>query len=675
MKHISQKKSANQEISLLSLQNLCTALSISIETGKNWIKLGKLIPSQIINGKPVFTLQYLNSLKTQIDHTSHHALKQRRNKQHISGSNLYDAYLSGSSPNISVIQELLSLIQTNQIQVTNELILLLAADCAIQLFRQQNGEKSVKCSLKQYLLKQISLDGYEFLVDALCPDIESSFTIIDQYPALFYVEYTYEQNEDILGLLYLSLNNIGKRKSTGSYYTPEKIIKKLCVNLFTYQPMENKTILDPCCGTGNFLLHLPDEIPAENIYGNDIDPISIMLARINLALKFRIKDKEFFNTHLTIQNYLDDSFKRKFHYIIGNPPWGYVYTEEEKKVLRKKYRSADGKHIESYAVFMEKSFSCLHPEGIVSFILPETILNVKTHQRIREFLLSNSTFQYLEFLGNPFDQVQCPSIILQAEKTGNPKNEEGLIVNDGKRIYQINEKRKISSEYFSFLTTDEEYLLLSKIGNMSNQITLKDNAAFALGIVTGNNTEYVLHEKKQDSEMILKGSDLCKFHYHDSKNYLIFQPERFQQSASEEYYRAEEKLLYRFICRQLVFAYDNRQILSLNSCNILIPQIETLNIKYILAVLNSRTAQFFFNKTFNSVKVLRSHIEQIPIPFITEEEQQPVISLTEELIHSSPNTQELYDKLDLMIANLYHLSSQEYELIKSSMKSENLFLD
>ena len=40
--------------------------------------------------------------------------------------------------------------------------------------------------------------------------------------------------------------------------------------------------------------------------------------------------------------------------------------------------------------------------------------------------------------------------------------------------------------------------------------------------------------------------------------------------------------------------------------------------KYIMAILNSRVAQFYFKKRFNSVKVLRSHIEQIPIPFVVK---------------------------------------------------------
>ena len=176
--------------------------------------------------------------------------------------------------------------------------------------------------------------------------------------------------------------------------------------------------------------------------------------------------------------------------------------------------------------------------------------------------------------------------------------------------------------------------------------------------------------------MILKGSDLCKYRFHDTDHYIVFKPESFQQIAPTKYYRAEEKLLYRFICNQLVFAYDNRKTLSLNSCNILIPQIPGISVKYVMAVLNSRIAQFYFKKTFHSVKVLRSHIEQIPIPITNTESQEHIIRLAD-LILSATNENDItetYDEIDREIAEIYGLSGEEHLLIKETMKGENLFL-
>ncbi|MGI6524829.1 MAG: TaqI-like C-terminal specificity domain-containing protein [Bdellovibrionota bacterium] len=648
---------------MLSLSDICSELSISVATGRNWVKLGKLIPTEIIKRTPYFAKGYVSQVKKEIASGKNKALKSRRNKKFISGTNIYNSYISDNSKNLSTIQSLLNVIQQNEVSIDDDIIVALIADCANQLISSKigNGEECEK---------------FKFLVDDLISLNPFALTAIENYPELANFTYEYESGEDILGLLYISLQNIGNRKATGSYYTPTAIVKKLCRNLFSENDSTGRSVLDPCCGTGNFILQLPDSFDSLNVYGNDIDPISVKIARINYALKYQLSNKEIIYSHITERDYLSYSTDIKFDFIIGNPPWGYVYTEREKAALRNQFKCAVGNNIESYDVFVEQALSNLHECGVLSFVLPEAFLNVKAHMPMRQLLINSNSIQYIEFLGNAFDKVQCPCIILQIEHTNAPLSTKGLKVNDGNRIFTINNERKISADYFSFTANDEEYSVISKIENVKDKVTLRDNAVFALGIVTGNNEEYISSFKNNNNEMILKGSDLRKYRFNETENYIVFLPESFQQIAPTEYYRAEEKLLYRFICNQLVFAYDNHQTLSLNSCNILIPQIPSLDIKYIMAILNSRMAQFYFKKQFSSVKILRSHIEQIPIPQVDKKTQSQIIALVDLLLCTSLENDivELYEIIDSTIANLFKLSNAEYQLVKQSMEGENLFL-
>ena len=144
--------------------------------------------------------------------------------------------------------------------------------------------------------------------------------------------------------------------------------------------------------------------------------------------------------------------------------------------------------------------------------------------------------------------------------------------------------------------------------------------------------------------------------------------------APTEVYRAKEKLLYRFICDVPVFAYDNAQILSLNSCNIVIPLIPGLSIKYILAILNSSIVAYWTSKKFNSVKLLRSHIEQIPIPFVTEDVQTSIIKKVDRIMQSRDDISGLYWELDEEIASLYRLSDENKDVIHQFLAGKNLFL-
>ena len=251
-----------------------------------------------------------------------------------------------------------------------------------------------------------------------------------------------------------------------------------------------------------------------------------------------------------------------------------------------------------------------------------------------------------------------------------------MVVNDGNREFSIGTDRTVTSEYFSFLTTDSEYRVLLKLINLQNVRYLRDNADFALGIVTGNNKEYISSVKTNENEMVLKGADISKYHVNSTNNYIVFKPESFQQIAPTEMYRAKEKLLYRFICSQLVFAYDDKGTLSLNSCNIVIPKLKDNKIKYILAVLNSRVAQFIYKMQFNSVKVLRSHIESIPIPQIAEREQDNIITVIDKLICGCDieRAEQLYDEVDNMIFDLFALNNEERKIIIESVDGENKFL-
>ena len=172
------------------------------------------------------------------------------------------------------------------------------------------------------------------------------------------------KREDVLGLLYISCSNMRNRKAAGSYYTPTKIVRKAVDQLFRFNDEKGK-LLDPCCGTGNFLLQLPDNIPMEQIYGSDINPVSVMIARINMALRFFGCDVSMIERHIQVKDFLevarrDSSSVQKgicqvitdntgeesylddmdFDYIIGNPPWGYNYSEQEKSELRTHFQCA-----------------------------------------------------------------------------------------------------------------------------------------------------------------------------------------------------------------------------------------------------------------------------------------------------------------------------------------------
>lgn len=648
---------------LYSHRDICELFSISEATVKNWIKLRKLIPNILENNTPLFSQNYIESVMSELKSSSSSTLKSRRNKKFASGSFLYKDYVSKDSINLSNIQELLDFVVENDISLSIENIRYLLADTAIQLYLSKKRRNVPSENfLFEYLNSNIDLGQFGLLIeDLLCKDKKKALEFLKANPSFFKYKYIYERNEDILGLLFISLSNLSNRKARGAYFTPTKVVEKIVSNL----DLKNEKIIDPCCGSGNFLLQLPDVVTLDNIYGNDIDKTSIVLTRINMYLKYEPKNLDVLYENFTTSDFLKNNTDIKYQYIIGNPPWGYEFSKEELADFKKIFVSADTKNVESYDVFVEKSLSCLEDEGRLFFVLPEAILNVKTHKTIRQIILDNTSIEYLEYLGNMFDKVQCPSVILKLQKSKKAFSSTGMRVKTKDSEFDINTHRKVSSETFNFNMSDEEYDLFKKIMNKENKVFLKNNGVFALGIVTGNNKDYISNIKTEKNEPILKGSDITKYKIKKVENYIDFEPEKFQQVAPVEFYRAKEKLFYKFISNKLIFAYDNNQKLSLNSCNILIPTFEKLNIKYIMAILNSSVAQFIFQKQFNSIKVLRSHIESIPIPVCENNLQQQIIEYVDKVCETEDDKdyKKLCHQIDLFVAKLYNLSMDDYRLI------------
>lgn len=681
---------------MLTLRQLCDELSISPATGRNWLKSGRLTATSHDNNKPLFSSEYLKQIKSSIRRRDNKLLKSRRNKTGISGHRYYDSYLLPDSPNIPVVKELVKRVEETGYPTGHSSICLLLRICACELYHQAG------ITPNPLLLEELNVSSQGLLTETSDRNI----------PDLSSLPYSYIPGEDLLGLIYLSLRSMQKRKTSGAYYTPVTVVRHLLAQLPS--PTKQDTILDPCCGTGNFLLQLPSQWDLEQIYAWDIDPLSIVIARINLSLKYPDCPAETLLCHIRCCNYLSGrkagsdmaahldtathsgitarlnaathseahSFAGKFTYIIGNPPWGYNYSEREKASLRKRFVSA-GRHPESYDLFLEKSLSLLAKDGIVSFVLPEAILTVQSHKAIRQMICDSCHIDSLSYLGNIFDDIMCPSIVLQLRKTNVPGSALGTQIHDlrpgtDNTTFTIEQERPVTGDNLNLCMTDEEYAILHKLEHCPQATNLKGHADFALGIVTGDNSRFLqAYEERVDDattsdvpfdksfgEGILAGADLQPYRIATPSYIVDFQPEQFQQCAPVEYYHAPEKLLYRFIGRKLIFAYDDRQRLSLNSCNVVIPRIEGLHMKYILAILNSRVVQFYAQKKWDSLKVLRSHLEQIPIPTIPASQQVSYIQAAEALMEPTTHWQTTYDRLDRQIADLYHLTEAEYDVIK-----------
>lgn len=651
----------------LTVDDVCKVLSISKATAKNWIRLGKIIPDA---GDQLFSAEYIERFVAELKSGDSTQLKSRRNKKSATGKILYKDYVHTAS-NQKLVAELLEL----GIFETEMDLLIVLANFAIQLYYQRHGIEYSNNNLLQDFFAKAHVDDFYILINDLIGNNDIDPLMIKKMLPALNKEIIFVKGEDSLGFVYISLRDIAQRKSAGAYYTPEKVVNELIERLYENDgDLKSKTFCDPCCGTGNFLLTLSTNgIDCSNIYGQDIDPTSVYLSRINIALLAPELSAADLQSRIIIGNTLFDTFAQKFDVMLGNPPWGSDFLEKDVTRCRGLFKTAVNKSIESYDLFVEKALAMLSANGVMAFVLPEAIMSVAAHEIVRRLLIDSCSFKFITYLGNVFSGVQCPAIILGVAPD-RYKTVVGCRVSMDGRMFTIMQPRDFSDGTLALNMSDEENACLEAIAATENAAYLKGNAKFALGIVTGNNKEYISDQRDDDNEVVLKGSSVQRYGFTASGNYIRFAPESFQQVAPTEMYRAKEKLLYRFICEVPVFAYDDKQTLSLNSCNIVIPEIDGLNMKYILAILNSSVAAYFISKKFNSVKLLRSHIEQMPIPVVSVEVQEGIVKKVDRIMNSCENISGLYEDLDNDIMAIFGLGQRQKETIHNALKGKNLFL-
>ncbi|KJJ84932.1 modification methylase VspI family protein [Candidatus Omnitrophus magneticus] len=664
-----------QKNEVMDINQTADFLGISSATARNWLRHNYLIPISP-DGKINFLVKDVIILKENLMNGNVARLRKRANKDKSSKTFLPVEYLSDIQKAIDV-------------------------DNAVKLIFEYgvSAEEGLFFLALNYLSREGLIAGFEKL-DDIFDDEKKVFRhrqimreIKDWAGKIYFKSGADFQSkildchipnvQDFLGVVYQTLSLVGDKSKTGAYYTPATIVKTIADD---YIKSFNCKILDPSCGTGQFLLTSLDRLIAlggergalENIWGLDIDDISVRIARINLLLKCKTRDDiapNIFRQNTLLDNTYDlfsSEVRIKeqfFDLVITNPPWGAKFSHTELSQLNLLFPGIQSG--ESFSYFIEKGIRYLKDDGILSYILPESFLNVKIHADIRKCILSDTTILKIVSLNRAFKNVFTPAVRLDLKKSELQSENLIDIKNSGDFKARQKDFAKNSNYEFSININAEDKLVFDKIFS-KKYYTFAGYAEWALGIVTGDNDKYLSGEKLSGYEAVLTGKEVSKFVYQTPKQFIKYEPEKFQQSAPIAKYRAKEKLIYRFISKELVFSYDDKKILTLNSANILIPSMDKYPVKFILGLFNSSLYQYIFQKKFSSIKVLRSHIEELPLPDWSEKEIRVLSELTENIMDARGNETEykrLFREIDYFVMSQWGLTKEEMDLVARSIGS------
>lgn len=148
--------------------------------------------------------------------------------------------------------------------------------------------------------------------------------------------------------------NEALNENPGEHFTPREVIQ-LMVELLLLdeaerlaQPAYVALVYDPCCGTGGMLTVAKDRIMGINsaanvaLYGQEVNPETFAVCKSDLYMKSADgRDAENIMFGSTLRR--DQHDKRRFDYMIANPPYGKDWKQDEEAVVEEAGKGANGR--------------------------------------------------------------------------------------------------------------------------------------------------------------------------------------------------------------------------------------------------------------------------------------------------------------------------------------------
>lgn len=245
------------------------------------------------------------------------------------------------------------------------------------------------------------------------------------------------------------------RHSVGEFFTPDWLADFIIENTIKNDSQaHNKSFLDPTCGTGTFLVQvinkfkdLSDGNIFQNVYGIDLNPVSVLAAKANYLLQYINYFGKIDNKELEIPIYKIDVIHDYpnntvlVDYIVGNPPWvNWEYLPEEYKNKTKQvwqdYKLYTGKGLDSN--FLKEDISTLitycvidkflKNNGKLGFLLKESLIkSARQAKAFRNFHIhtTNTPLNVVKAIDltniKPFEGINPRTIALIIEKNNETK--------------------------------------------------------------------------------------------------------------------------------------------------------------------------------------------------------------------------------------------------------------
>ncbi len=374
------------------------------------------------------------------------------------------------------------------------------------------------------------------------------------------------------------------------------------------------------------------------------------------------------------------SIKDGFDIIVGNPPYHQLSKDKSaplayRAYLKRRYNTSGGR-LNTFIYFTHLGIELTANNGVLSYIIPNTILTQEYYKDTRKLLLKETSLLKVVFYDKmPFENAVVENVTFIVSKHKQPDYEISYYISDVHSVDYNCTKQKsefMTSPIFAFSFKSNN--LNSKVA--LDSIKLKDlcniNQAIAL---KGDKSLSVKRDNPSGKYYrLLDGRNINKYSVTWTGEYLDYCLERIHSCKTKTIFEVPEKLLFRRVSANLIFTYDNNQYYALNTIVVVTLKGEKyVSLKYLLALLNSKLLNFYYVTEHKSTKKVFSEIQarsvgELPIKHVSQNIQQGFISLVDKILISKEenpqaDTSSLENEIDNKVYRLYGLTYDEVLIV------------
>jgi len=328
-----------------------------------------------------------------------------------------------------------------------------------------------------------------------------------------------------------------------------------------------------------------------------------------------------------------------FDCVIGNPPWGAELSNQEKTFLS----SFHDISLNTAYLLIEKGLHLLNDKGNLHYIIPKGLSYVPNLKSMRKFLIENYSIHLLIDTSEAFKAsgVQLETMLICIGKNEVDNVLTGYNINNDFRTDYVTNNIALTEDVFSLWINSSNAKIVEKV--KQDSFLLGDICTSKRGI--GIN-KYVSNEK--NGRIVLGGKTIFRYNIgfftYVSSDYI---QDKFSWQLTPKIMMQEivgrvgKPLFGNFRKVKLNSTIDeNGEFYTLDTVVNLFNFNENFNIKYVLALLNSKLVTWFFHiyqKNFSQLTLHsgNKNSRNIPILNISLKDQEKFIILVNQMRYVS----------------------------------------